>query len=262
MVIAIVSDVHGNWEGLQAVWRAAEGVDIFWCLGDTVGYGADPSQCLAAVRQRCAVVLRGNHDETVATGRKLDWFNPWAKEALLWTQDRLDGSELDYLSRLPEKACVRLESERLPAVWLAHGSLREPLEEYILNHEIAAANLQRLKEAFAQTLPESDAPAVLFFGHTHIAEAYFLPPKSRRIQHRRFLTDTEMVLEPSGTYLINVGSVGQPRDGNPKASFGTLDTETLTVRVFRVRYNIDAAAQKILRSGLPSELALRLYQGW
>lgn len=262
MRIGIIADVHGNWEGLQSIWQAAEGVDIFWCLGDTVGYGANPCECLAAVRQHCAVVLKGNHDETVATLRNLDWFNPWAKEALLWTRDRLDRSELDYLSQLPAQTCIRLESKRLPVVWLVHGSLREPVEEYILNHEIAIANLQLLREAFAQTLPDGEAPAVLFFGHTHVAEAYFLPPKSRRIQHRRFLTDTEMVLEPGGTYLVNVGSVGQPRDGNPKAAFGILDTETLTVQIFRVHYDIDAAAQKILRAGLPSELALRLYQGW
>lgn len=262
MRIGILSDVHSNLEALRSVLDALSKVDAIWCLGDTVGYGANPQECLAEVRRKCNVVLMGNHDDAVAGGHDLDWFNPWAKEAILWTQGQLSPEDLEDLSQLPTQTCVWLNDNRLPAVWLAHGSLRDPVDEYILNPETAAFNAHLLLQVFTETLSESDAPAVLFFGHTHVAEAYFVRPQSRRLEHRQFLFNEEIKLEAGGIYLINCGSVGQPRDGNPMAAFGILYTEAMKVEVFRITYDIDAAASKILKSGLPSELAFRLYQGW
>lgn len=262
MRIGIISDIHGNLEALQAVWHLfdAEKVDTVWCLGDIVGYGANPSECISEVKSRCSIVLKGNHDEASATLWGLDWFNEWARQAALWTHYQLSEQEIAFLENLPTNREVKLESENLPVVWLVHGSLRDPLTEYILNAHIAAENMELLLNKATSV---AGTPTLLFFGHSHVAEAYFLPSRrSRKLRHQRFLVTTDFQLQPDGVYLINVGSVGQPRDGNPYAACGILDTETLTLRVFRVPYDIERAAVKIIRAGLPQELALRLFQGW
>jgi len=262
MRVGIISDVHGNLEALQAVWQLfdAEKVDTVWCLGDTVGYGANPRECLAKVRDRCSVVLKGNHDEASATLWGLDWFNEWARQAALWTHHQLSEQEISFLRNLPASERVDLRDENLSVVRLVHGSLREPLTEYILNAHIAAENMELL---LSEIEPSTESPALLFFGHSHVAEVYFLSSlRSRKLKHQRFLVTTDFQLQPGGAYLINVGSVGQPRDGNPYAACGILDTETLRLRVFRVPYDVERAAIKIIRAGLPQELALRLFQGW
>ena len=262
MRVGIISDVHGNLEALQAVWQLfdAEKVDTVWCLGDIVGYGANPSECLWEVRNRCSIILKGNHDEASATLWGLDWFNEWARQAALWTHYQLSEQEISFLENLPASQKVEIESENLPVVWLVHGSLRDPLTEYILNAHIAYENIGLLLSKSPSTL---STPTLLFFGHSHVAEVYFLPsPRSRKLRHQRFLVTTDLQIQQGGVYLINVGSVGQPRDGNPYASCGILDTETLTLRVARVPYDIERAAVKIMRAGLPQELALRLFQGW
>ncbi|MCX7643015.1 MAG: metallophosphatase family protein [Armatimonadetes bacterium] len=262
MRVGIVSDVHSNLEALQSVWQLfdAEKIDTVWCLGDIVGYGANPNECILEVKSRCSVILKGNHDEASATLWGLDWFNEWARQAALWTHYRLSEQEILFLGNLPAKKKVNLESDKLPFVWLVHGSLREPLTEYILNAHIAAENLELL---LSEADSKVEAPILLFFGHSHVAEAYFLPsPRSRKLRHQRFLVTTDFQIQPSGIYIINVGSVGQPRDGNPYAACGILDTETLTLRVFRIPYDVERAAVKIMRAGLPQELALRLFQGW
>lgn len=262
MRVGIISDVHSNLEALQSVWQLfdAEKVDTVWCLGDIVGYGANPSECISEVKNRCSVILKGNHDEASATLWGLDWFNEWARQAALWTHYQLTEQEISFLENLPPSRKVNLESEGLPVVWLVHGSFREPLTEYILNAHIAAENMELLlNEASSVT----GAPTLLFFGHSHVAEAYFLPSsRSRKLRHQRFLVTTDFQLQRDGVYLINVGSVGQPRDGNPHAACGILDTEALTLRVFRIPYDVERAAVKIMRAGLPQELALRLFQGW
>ncbi len=262
MRVGIISDVHSNLEALQAVWQLfdAEKVDTVWCLGDIVGYGANPSECISEVRKRCSVILKGNHDEATATLWDLEWFNEWARQAALWTHYQLSEQEISFLENLPASMKVNLEDEKLPVVWLVHGSLREPLTEYILNAHIAAENLMLL---MSKSETVANAPILLFFGHSHVAEAYFLPsPRSRKLRHQRFLVTTDFQLQPEGVYLINIGSVGQPRDGNSHAACGILDIETLTLRVFRVPYDVERAAVKIMRAGLPQELALRLFQGW
>lgn len=262
MRVGIISDVHSNLEALQAVWQLfdAEKVDTVWCLGDIVGYGANPSECLWEVRNRCSIILKGNHDEASANLWGLDWFNEWARQAALWTHHQLSEQEISFLENLPASQKVEVESEGLPIVWLVHGSFREPLTEYILNAHIAAENIDLLLNELS---PTSSNPLLLLFGHSHVAEVYFLPSlRSRKLRHQRFLVTTDFQIQPGGVYLINVGSVGQPRDGNPYAACGILDTETLTLRVFRVPYDIERAAVKIIRAGLPQELALRLFQGW
>ncbi len=262
MRIGILSDVHSNWEALQAALAQLEGTDEIWCLGDTVGYGANPQECLATVRQKCRVLLKGNHDEAAATLWQLEWFNEWARAAVLWTHQQLSEEELTFLQNLPDRKAVSLPSPSLPTVWLVHGSLRAPLTEYILSAEVALENALLLQQEAQKTAGEGDFPLVLFFGHSHVAEAYFVPPKKRRLQHCRFLVDATLPLEPKGIYLINVGSVGQPRDGNPYGACAILDTEVLTVQVIRFPYDIQTAARKIVQEGLPQELAWRLFQGW
>lgn len=262
MKIGIISDVHANLEALHAVWHLfdAERVDTVWCLGDTVGYGANPSECLSEVRQRCSLFLKGNHDEAAATLRNLEWFNEWARESAIWTHTQLSEQELEFLESLQPKKQVQIEAFGFKPIWLVHGSLRDPLSEYILNAQIAAENIDLLKR---QVPTPSDFPTLLFFGHSHVAEAYYIPStKSKKLRHQRFLVTADMQLQIGGIYLINVGCVGQPRDGNPYASCGIFDTANLALRVFRIPYDVEKAAIKILRAGLPQELALRLFQGW
>ncbi|MCS7187227.1 MAG: metallophosphatase family protein [Armatimonadetes bacterium] len=262
MRVGIIADVHSNLEALQSVWQLfdAEKVDTVWCLGDIVGYGANPSECIAEVKSRCSVILKGNHDEASATLQDLDWFNEWARQAALWTHYQLSEQEISFLESLPASRKVNLESSEVPVVWLVHGSFREPLTEYILNAHIAAENLGLLVDKVGKI---EKFPTLLFFGHSHVAETYFLPsPRSRKMRHQRFLVTTDFQIQSEGVYLINVGSVGQPRDGNPYAACGILDTKTLTLRVFRIPYDVERAAVKIIRAGLPQELALRLFQGW
>ncbi len=262
MRIGIISDIHANLEALRSVWQLfdAEKVDDVWCLGDIVGYGANPNQCISEVRKRCSLILKGNHDDTAATLCNLEWFNEWAREAILWTHAQLSEQELEFLENLQPKQQVHVEGFGSVPIWLVHGSLRDPLSEYILNDQIASENIELLK---SQAPFSSDFPILLFFGHSHVAEAYHInSPRSKKLNHQRFLISTNLQLRPNGFYLINVGSVGQPRDGNPYASCGIFDTETLTLRVFRIPYDIERAAIKILRAGLPQELALRLFQGW
>ncbi|MGQ9463585.1 MAG: metallophosphoesterase family protein [Candidatus Fervidibacter sp.] len=262
MRVGIISDVHGNLEALRAVWELfdAQKVETVWCLGDTVGYGANPRECLSEVKKRCLVILKGNHDEASAGLWGLEWFNEWARQAAIWTHHQLSELERNFLKELPASQKVDLESEKLQTVWLVHGSLREPLTEYILSARIALENIELLLN---EAPPGIESPTLLLFGHSHIAETYYLPSsRSRKLRHQRFLVTTEFQLEPEGIYLINIGSVGQPRDGNPHAACGILDTETLTLKVFRIHYDVERAAVKIMRAGLPQELALRLFQGW
>lgn len=262
MKVGIVSDIHANLEALNSVWRLfdAEKVETIWCLGDIVGYGANPRECILQVRQRCSLILKGNHDEAVATLQNLEWFNEWARQSSIWTNAQLSEQDLEFLKNLQPEQQVYVEDFGSVPILLVHGSLRDPLSEYILNAQIAAENLDLLKRKVS--IP-SNSPIILFFGHSHIAEAYcFASSRSRKLIHQRFLVTTELKLQNENFYLINVGSVGQPRDGNPYASCGIFDTKTLTLKVFRIPYDIERAAMKILKAGLPQELAFRLFQGW
>ena len=239
MRIALLSDIHGNWPAFEAVLADLDSVPEIAevvCLGDVVGYGADPARCLDHVRQSGWLCLVGNHDRACAEPGILGWFNADAAAAIRWSIERLDAGQLDWLRRLPERA------ERAGAK-LVHGSPRDPVYEYILDSPTAEANLELIGHA------------ACFHGHTHV-------PGMFHVEHRTVLHDYERgPLQVDVPALVNPGSVGQPRDGDPDASYGVWDVEAGTFEFRRVPYDRDRAKQAILRAGLPARLALRLDYG-
>lgn len=241
----ILSDIHSNWEALEAVLTDARGdYDEALCCGDLVGYGADPNRVLDWARATLRLVVRGNHDKAAAGLEDLDWFNPVARVAAEWTTSALTPDNLEYLRGLP-KGPVPLDSFQI-----LHGS---PLDEdeYLLSPGAAA-----------QEAPYLDR-AISFFGHTHYQGGFFCHRNGvRRIpqlasdQSRAVLT-----LEHDVAYLLNPGSVGQPRDGDPRAAYLIYEPEERTVEYRRVEYYIAGAQAKIRAAGLPDLLADRLEFG-
>ncbi len=245
MKILILSDVHGNLEALEAVLSAASDVDRSWCLGDLVGYGPDPEACVARIRGRCSLVLAGNHDLGVTGRLNLGDFNPVAAEALLWTRSRLSPEALAYLKGLPSQ----VEVPEL-GVLLVHGSPRDPVWEYIFS-----------PGQILEVLRETPVP-LTFVGHTHNAFWAAYDPESGELEVEGRPAGQTLRLEGGRRYLINPGSVGQPRDGDPRAAFALWDTETGEIRFERVEYDLRAVQMKILRAGLPPQLAERLSYGF
>ena len=240
MRVGIIGDIHGNLEALRAVLAAleADGVRRIACVGDVVGYGADPRECLALVRARAEAVVAGNHDYGAVAKKPLDYFNAAAREAIQWTAKRLTEDERLWLSSLPlTYTCDDYQ--------LVHASFFEPLEfPYLFDTEEAAASFSR------QTGP------LAFFGHTHWPCAFFDETPVRHAIQR------VIPLDPPGRLLVNPGSVGQPRDSDPRAAFAVLDLDKRRITFRRLNYDIAAAAGKILAAGLPASLAERLSLGF
>jgi diadenosine tetraphosphatase ApaH/serine/threonine PP2A family protein phosphatase len=237
---AIVSDIHSNLEALEAVFARCEPDEEVLCLGDVVGYGPNPNECVALVRARASACILGNHDVAAIDDHGLAYFNPMAREALKWTQNVLLPEHVEWLDSLAYEL-------RMPDYLLVHGA---PVEyfEYILDTEAAA-------RAFAAT----DAPLV-FVGHSHVSESYACSSDGQIAQKRRPRGGT-LELEPGTRYVINVGSVGQPRDRNPEASFVRYDSAARTVVWERVEYAIAQVQAKIEAAHLPPALAERLGVG-
>lgn len=245
MRYGIISDIHGNIEALERVLEELSDVDKVICLGDIVGYGANPNECCERIRSVCSIALMGNHDAAVIGMMDLCWFNPFAKDAILWTRQQLSQENFDFLKSL---SSVKVVDNLFIAV---HGSLREPLEEYILSEDIALASIRRMPSNVR----------VMFCGHTHIAEAYEWYPRTRVMGRINLSKGGSIFISDECHYIINCGSVGQPRDYNSMASFIVYDTELREVIVRRVKYDVDKAAKKIIEAGLPLALAMRLYCG-
>jgi diadenosine tetraphosphatase ApaH/serine/threonine PP2A family protein phosphatase len=237
---AVVSDVHSNIEALDAVFAQLRDEDKLLCLGDIVGYGPNPNECVEKIRARATATVLGNHDVAAIDNFGLAYFNPAAREAMKWTQGVLTPENLAWLDSLGYEF-------RMPEFLLVHGA---PVNyfEYVLDKAAAA-------RAFAAT----DAP-LIFIGHTHIAEVYTLKPDGT-IEHAHLQQGGEVKLLPGQRYLINVGSVGQPRDLNPRSSFGFYDSDAQTVTVTRVEYPIAQVQEKIVSAHLPDALARRLLVG-
>ncbi len=237
MRFLILSDIHANWEALEGVLASAEGRwDRAVCCGDLVGYGADPNACADWVRKNVSTVIRGNHDRACAGIEDLEWFNPIARAAALWTQETLTSENTEYL-----RALARGPAE-LDEFAMVHGS---PLDEdeYIVGLEEA--------RELASYLP---APRC-FFGHTHIQGGF-----EYRRNNLRALVGGDRVtpLDRDSWYFLNPGSVGQPRDGDPRAAYALFDSDEDRVELVRTPYDIITAQRKILAAGLPEPLALRL----
>lgn len=239
MRYGIFGDIHGNLEALQAVVEGmqAAGVGQYLCLGDLVGYGADPEGCVRLVRDLGALTVAGNHDHAVIGCLDISFFNQYAREAALWTRAHLSDESQAWLKGL---SFVE-HAERFTIV---HGSLQTP---EIFNY------VQTLKDAeFNFRLLERP---VLFLGHSHQPLAFF------QTQPMTYSLEPVITLDPAVKAIVNVGSVGQPRDEDPRSAFAVYDEETHTVEIRRVEYDVDKAAGKILDAGLPQALALRLTLG-
>lgn len=240
----IISDIHANLAALEAVLDSASDFDKIWCLGDLVGYGPDPNECIDKLREFDHLCVAGNHDWAVLGKLDLDDFNPDAQKASRWTQAQLTSDNRDYLESLP----TTLIEEGFT---LAHGSPRQPVWEYVLYPSVARSNFEHFGTQFC------------FIGHTHIPVIFQLVPQE-------FGEYCQMV-QPSLNgptsleeyrQIINSGSVGQPRDGDPRASYALLDIEHLTIEYQRVPYPIEKTQQRMTEADLPSRLVNRLSYGW
>ena len=246
MKVLVISDVHANWTALQAVLQHAAGqFDQVVCCGDLVGYNSSPGEVVDWTTANCAAVIRGNHDKAVANGEGLEWFNGVAKAAAIWTSLALSDKQMEYLRNLKQGPIA------LQYFHMWHGSPRNE-DEYITSSREAS-------ECFSYF----DLP-LAFFGHTHVQGGFFrtrgkvgLIPTPKTKEEERVLE-----LEPDVLYLVNPGSVGQPRDGDPRAGYVIFNSEQATVTFRRVSYAIDQTARGIHNAGLPDVLALRLFQGF
>jgi predicted phosphodiesterase len=241
MRVAVISDIHSNLHALEAVLAAldADPPDELWCLGDLVGYGPKPNECCALVQPRAAVCLSGNHDLAVLGTIDLAEFSGDAGAAAAWTRDVLEDDARTYLSGLQPSGKAR-------GVALFHGSARDPVWEYVLSDEAAEATFLRTEE-----------PLVLV-GHSHAA----LQISLRETVLEGGLAPDGTALELSGArWLLNPGSVGQPRDGDPRAAFLVLDLDAHRAAFRRVAYDIELTQSEMRDAGLPQLLADRLSLG-
>jgi predicted phosphodiesterase len=241
----IVSDLHANLEALDAVVREAAGrYDQVICCGDLVGYGADPNPVTDWVRANCAVVVRGNHDRASTGLDDLEWFNPVARAAAVWTLENLSTGNADYIRSLPQGPLLVDDFQVL------HGSPYDE-DEYVLAAGEAGQAFGYLEARLA------------FFGHTHV-QGGFIWNQSRveTISRTSARTDRQRIeIDPECAYLVNPGSVGQPRDGDPRAAFAVYDSDAHMLTYFRAVYDVEAAQQRIREVGLPPILADRLSSG-
>ena len=243
MRVAVISDVHANGPALAAVLEAIEGerVDELWCLGDTVGYGPDPNETAAVVAERAALALVGNHD-LVALGTaqvSVAEFNPDAAAAARWTQAELGDPARDFLTSLSPEA-------RRDGVQLFHASAVDPVWDYVLSLEDARRSLER-----------TDAPLVLV-GHTHVPVAVTGDAESAAGGHAPGGYEVDL---RSGRWLLNPGSVGQPRDADPRAAYLVLDLDAHRAAFRRVPYDVGRTQEAMRAAGLPLALAQRLEYG-
>lgn len=241
MRVAVISDVHGNLEALTAALGAIDGcgTDALWCLGDLVGYGPRPNECCALVAARAAVCLVGNHDLGVLGGIDLDVFSHEAAESARWTRAVLSEEAKSFLAGLPP---LHETDEAL----LVHGSPRDPVWEYVLSFGQAVAALA------AATRP------LVLVGHSHAALHF---EDGEGATGGLAPDGTTLPLEPERRRLLNPGSVGQPRDGDPRAAWLLLDFEEQRAVFERVAYDVAATQAQIRAAGLPEELADRLAEG-
>jgi putative phosphoesterase len=218
MKIAVISDIHSNFEALQAVLREIDDENIkhIYCCGDIVGFNASPHEVIELLQERQIPCVQGNHDFIAACLHKLDWFNPDAREAILWTHKQLSKAEKKWLLNLPMKFHAK-------DITMWHGSENDLFEG------LYPESLDKIK------LPKT---RMLLTGHVHI-------PFSKEVK---------------GVLVVNPGSVGQPHDGDARASFAIID-ENFKVAIKRVKYDIDATAEKIIKARLPTSLSRRLYKG-
>jgi predicted phosphodiesterase len=242
MRIGLLSDVHANLEALQAVLAHldAQGIDALACLGDFVGYGPDPNECVDLLRPRLRTAVLGNHDQAAIGDRAIDDFNFYAQAAMMWTMGVLTPGVRAYLAALPERA-------ELEGMLLVHGSPRQPVDEYMVDVRTARASFV------------ADGFRVAFIGHTH-QPAVFVE-RNHRVSARGMLPEVPLSLSPAHRYVVNIGSVGQPRDADPRAACAVVDTTGPAVTLYRLAYPVAQTQRKMEAAGLPLPLIERLALG-
>jgi predicted phosphodiesterase len=244
--LLILADIHANWYALESVLADAEGqYSQVVCCGDLVGYNPHPDQVVEWIQKNCKLIIRGNHDKVVAGLERLDWFNEVARVAARWTIQAMQGPNIEYLKALPTGPCS------VPGFQFCHGS---PLDE----DEYITSNFE------AQPCFDSLEVPLLFFGHSHLQGGYYfrrnkvhtLPPVKKQ-DHERIIE-----LEVDTQYMLNPGSVGQPRDGDPRAAYALYDTTSKVVTLRRITYPILKTIADIRAAGLPDVLGSRLTFGF
>lgn len=241
MRILVISDIHANLNALEAVLEDAGSFDAVWCLGDLVGYGPDPEECVNRIRHLPNLVcLLGNHDAAVIGSLDQEAFNHEANLAVNWTRKQLSESSLEYLRNLNP----RVETM---GVTLSHGSPRNPIWEYLLDLNTVTTNF-----SFFST-------KLCLVGHTHIPIMYIYNGNGTV---EWSVPQSDAVTPISGRVILNPGSVGQPRDRDPRAAYAMFNPEDLTWQARRVAYDIDSVAHRIIAAGLPVRHATRLADGW
>lgn len=244
----ILSDIHSNLAALEAVLAQVDkNFDQVVCLGDLVGYGPEPNEVIHRVRELAAVaVVRGNHDKASCGISNAEEFNPIARVAASWTRQQLRPENLSYLRQLD------LGPQRVGSFQIVHGSVRDE-DEYVLQPQEARASLLAAEVG------------VTFCGHTHLQGGFGLPENGRlevlRVSVPPGAASVPFSLEAAAKYLINPGSIGQPRDGDPRAGFAFYDDAKRVVEYCRVPYDIEATQEKMKQVGLPAPLAQRLSLG-
>ncbi len=242
----IISDIHANMTALDAVLASAKGKwEKIVCLGDLVGYGPDPNEVIDCVRSLGAATIRGNHDKAVAGVEDIDDFNPIARAAAMWTRERLRPENREFLQHLAKGP------KDVDGFSIVHGSVYDE-DEYVYAPELA---VEDLKNALTP---------VTFFGHTHLQGGFTLRGEDVQVLRTAPPAGREslsITVEPGTTYLLNPGSIGQPRDGNPRAGFAIAEFESRAVEFWRIPYDIASVQERMTRAGLPEPLILRLSFG-
>jgi diadenosine tetraphosphatase ApaH/serine/threonine PP2A family protein phosphatase len=242
MRILVISDIHANYPALEAVLASVVTVDAVWCLGDLVGYGPFPNECIERVAELPNLsCLMGNHDSAIADNANIDKFNDEASNAIYWTKRVITDKNLAFLRSLPETV-------KTDWVTMAHGSPRMPTWEYLIDPLTALVNF-----AFFET-------QVALVGHSHLPLAFIVDKEGQNINRTICSPGNPIKIETRA--IFNPGSVGQPRDHDPRAAYGILDPEEQTWEIKRVPYNIETTQKAIEKAGLPMKLSVRLAEGW
>lgn len=251
MRVLVISDIHANLPALETVLSEADdlGYDTVWCLGDVVGYGPDPNGCIERLQELpVEVSLAGNHDRATLDHLAIDDFNLEARRAVLWTRENLSVAGRAYLESLTDTSIIQGD------VTLAHGSPRHPIWEYIADAATARANFDHF------------TTLVCLVGHTHVPIVYqWRPRNGERDGICRALApnyDERIALRGDYRLIVNPGSVGQPRDSDPRASYALLNTETMTWHFRRLLYPIEITQSRMRAADLPERLIARLSFGW
>jgi diadenosine tetraphosphatase ApaH/serine/threonine PP2A family protein phosphatase len=248
--ILLLSDIHSNLEALDACLAAPPAWDLAVNLGDTVGYGANPNEVIARVRSLGSVFVRGNHDKAVSGLMDLEDFNPIAGIATVWTRGQLTPENMAWLRELPQGPIVLSD---VPGLQFVHGSAHDE-DEYLVS----------VRDALEPLL--TDSIPLTFFGHTHLQGGFELQGEVTEAYRPAYRTvgqpeSSDWPIRENRHYLVNPGSVGQPRDGDWRAAFATYDTDKRIVTFYRVPYNLRVAQEKINAANLPPRLATRLATG-